>query len=191
MADETLLTETARAYSYSIPLDPNTSSGDVSSNVLNSCAFRRLMNIRFLGGIDYVLVRSPNGSERGTRYTRYQHSLGVGRLSLQYAKRVALSEADTITLFLAALLHDVGHSPFSHSLEPVFEAEFGLSHHDATKNIICGRVDIGKELYSTLRSGGIDVERVLALVDGEEGVFDNFFGGPINFDTIRGNMGVF
>jgi HD superfamily phosphohydrolase len=42
-----------------------------------------------------------------------------------------------------ALLHDIGHLPISHSLEPVFLSVFGIDHHHASEDIFFGRVAIG------------------------------------------------
>ena len=180
--------EPVRAYNYAHPLkiDSFAASASLFDDLLNTRAFRRLSAIRFLGGIDYVMVRSPNGARRNVRYTRLQHSLGVARLALQYTTRAGIGNGDARLIFVAALLHDIGHAPLSHSLEPVFEEYFKLRHHTATENIISGRVEIGQELYETLKSHGVDVERVLALINGADTSFDGFFSGPINFDTIEG-----
>jgi len=149
-------------------------------------AFRRLENIRFLGGIDYLLVRAPNGASGNTRYTRYQHSVGVARLALLYSDAVELSEQDRDLLTAAALLHDIGHAPLSHSLEPIFLEEFGIDHHSATESIILGESPLGREVYDVLRQYSIDVDRLLSLIRGEEADFHLFMNGPINFDTIEG-----
>jgi HD superfamily phosphohydrolase len=79
--------------------------------LISTEAFQRLHSVRFLGGIDYSLVQSPNGAWGNIRYTRFQHSLGVARLSLMYGRACELSKSDTRLIFSAALLHDVGHAP--------------------------------------------------------------------------------
>lgn len=89
-------------------------------------------------------------------------------------------------LFVASLLHDIGHAPLSRSLEPVFAEHFSLTHHQATEEIIAGRAGIGASLYEVLLNYGINVERVIALINGQDPSFDNFFSGPINFDTLEG-----
>ena len=154
--------------------------------LIETAAFRRLREIRFLGGIDYRRVPRPNGKPRSTRYTRYQHSLGVMRLARLYCARQNLMPRDRLLVCVAALLHDIGHPPLSHSMEPVFKDEFGIEHHGATKDIICGRVSLGKDVFSALRNHGIDVEELIAVISGEISKFDGFFDGPINFDTIEG-----
>src|SRR5208337_2078246 len=122
------LTRNLPPYNFSDPIDlPRMAGGDpLFVELVETPAFRRLKSIRFLGGIDYLLVRSPNGATRNIRYTRYQHSLGVARLALLYSEQRDLSIAERRTVYVAALLHDVGHAPLSHSLEPIFEQAFGL-----------------------------------------------------------------
>lgn len=175
-------------YDFSEPVDVRTIAGndELFPEVVATRAFQRLKAIRFLGGIDYLLVRVPNGAKRNIRYTRYQHSLGVARLALLYCNIREVHPTDRRVIYVAALLHDIGHAPLSHSLEPVFKEVFGLEHHRATENIISGRVPLGKELCEILRRHHVDIERVMAVISGEESGFDGFFDGPINFDTIEG-----
>jgi HD superfamily phosphohydrolase len=155
-------------------------------DLIETPAFQRLRFIRFLGGIDYLLIRFPNGANGNTRHTRYQHSLGVARLALLYCDLRELPSSERRHLFAAALLHDVGHAPLSHSLEPVFLDVFGLEHHQVTADIISGRLALGREVYETLRRYEVDVERVLAILARKESDDGGFFSGPINFDTIEG-----
>jgi HD superfamily phosphohydrolase len=109
------------AYNFSDPLDLKQMAryDPLFAELVATPAFQRLKSIRFLGGIDYLLVRVPNGANRNIRYTRYQHSLGVARLALLYGNQRGLSFSERRILYVAALLHDVGHAPLSHSLEPV------------------------------------------------------------------------
>jgi HD superfamily phosphohydrolase len=177
-----------RAYDFSKPMDLNSWGLEDSffPEIISTEAFQRLQYIRFLGGIDYALVQNPNGVWGNTRYTRYQHSLGVARLSLMYSRGCELTDRERRLIFAAALLHDVGHAPLSHSLEPVFHEAFGIEHHQATRDIIAGRAPIGRSLSEVLRRYGVDVDRVTALISGEDPSFNQFFSGPINFDTVEG-----
>ena len=155
-------------------------------DLVATSAFQRLKEIRFLGAIDYRRVPRPNGKPRSTRYTRYQHSLGVMRLARLYCTQRELPPMDTRLVCVAALLHDVGHPPLSHSMEPVFKERFGIDHHGATKSIISGHGILGKAVFSTLRYHRMDIERLIAVISGDSSEFDGFFDGPINFDTIEG-----
>ena len=163
------------------------SGGDsLLPDLINTPAFQRLRYISFLGGIDYCLVPKPNGSPAATRHTRYQHSLGVLYMAHLYCSYRNLGSSDRRLVCAAALLHDIGHPPLSHSLESIFKERFDIEHHTATQDIICGRVPLGKAIVRTLRHHGLNVDRVAAVVSGSDADFRQFFGGPINFDTIEG-----
>ena len=175
-------------HSFRDPTDiPAITCGDpLLMELVATPAFQRLREIRFLGAIDYRLIPSPNGKPGATRYTRYQHSLGVMRLARQYCDIQGVPSSKRRLVCAAALLHDIGHPPLSHSMEPVFKEKLGIEHHKATKDIISGKVSAGKEVSAVLRRHGIDVDEVIALISGECTAFDRFFDGPINFDTIEG-----
>lgn len=57
----------------------------------------------------------------GALHTRFDHTLGVMHVAGQMAKSLELSDDDTATVRLAALLHDLGHGPFSHVSEYALE----------------------------------------------------------------------
>lgn len=179
-------------YDFAEPLDLREVASDdpLIPEIVATRAFQRLKKIRFLGGIDYRLVRAPNGAKGNIRYTRYQHSLGVARLTLQYCKIRDVAPIDRRVLYVSALLHDIGHAPLSHSLEPIFKELFDLDHHRATEDIISGQVVLGRDLGDILRCHKVDIERVMALISGKESGFDGLFAGPINFDTIEGILRV-
>ena len=177
-----------RAYDFAAPV--GTGFGEAREPVLDKLvatrAFRRLSGIRFLGGIDYLRVPRPNGRPGSRRYTRYQHSLGVARLALLYCDLKAVRGLERRLVAVAALLHDIGHAPLSHSLEPVFKSAFGIDHHGATEALVTGRVPLGREVHAILKESDIDIERLIAVIGGREPGHDGFFAGPINFDTIEG-----
>lgn len=178
----------APPYDFKNPANVAAISGDDSllPALISTPAFQRLKYIRFLGGIDYCLVPRPNGSRAATRYTRYQHSLGVLHLAYLYCRDRDLDLMSRRLVCSAALLHDIGHPPLSHSLESIFKERFDIEHHEATADIICGRVPLGREIVATLRDHGVSADKVVAVVSGEDAEFHRFFGGPINFDTIEG-----
>lgn len=154
--------------------------------LIETRAFQRLKHIRFLGAIDYCQIPRPNGKPGVTRFSRYQHSLGVMQLARQYSAAHELSPNDRSLISVGALLHDIGHPPLSHSIEPLFQEVLGLDHHKASRDIICGRVPLGKDVFSILTRHSVNVETLLAMISGHAKGFHGFFCGPINFDTIEG-----
>jgi HD superfamily phosphohydrolase len=162
-------------------------SDPLLSALIETRAFRRLRDIRFLGAIDYLLVPAPNGARGNMRHTRYEHSLRVAALSNIYGVLAELSATDRRLITVAALLHDIGHAPLSHSLEPAFITFFGIDHHKAARDIIVGHAPLGEVIYKLLKHNKVDIERLIALIEGKEGSsLSTFFSGPINFDTIEG-----
>ncbi|MCA2442359.1 MULTISPECIES: HD domain-containing protein, partial [Vibrio] len=97
-------------------------------SIIDTKEFQRLKSVSFLGAIDYT--------DRKNKSTRYIHSLDVAKLALYISEVRNYSTEVTNHLVAAALLHDVGHAPLSHSMEPSFFDEFGIDHHCATTQII-------------------------------------------------------
>lgn len=147
---------------------------------------QRLTDIGFLGALDYI--KFPNGSDtHRRRHNRYDHSLGVAELALLYADIRGLPRYDTRILAAAGLLHDIGHGPLSHTLEPVFNSTFGVNHHQAGRSILYGDSSLGKEIPEIMKAYGVDLDEVLAMIEGKhEGEHAFLFAGPINLDTIEG-----
>ncbi len=150
--------------------------------VVNSEAFRRLKDISFLGAIDYAYKTKIPKSER----SRATHSLQVAFLANYISTERNYSDDLKRHLVVAALLHDIGHSPLSHSVEPYTKIQFGLGHHQLNQEIITGRAPLGKTLKCEL-SKTVDIDFVLRLINQEateEG--SDLFNSPINIDTIDG-----
>ncbi|MCU7941157.1 MAG: HD domain-containing protein [Candidatus Thiodiazotropha sp. (ex Cardiolucina cf. quadrata)] len=152
--------------------------------IIFSQAFQRLKKIHFLGSIDYLI--NPEGSKPNKRHTRYQHSLGVALLALQYSKYRQLTPKEEILCVSSALLHDIGHAPLSHSMEPVLKDYFYLNHHLASTKIIQGSTTIGEELHRILLKWDINPSHILDIIEGTESSrFYEAFGLSINIDTIE------
>lgn len=101
--------------------------------------FQRLRRIRQLGG-DFQVYPS-------TEHSRFTHSLGVYEIVRRMVNEIKslqseISEQDKISVMLAALLHDIGHGPFSHAFEQVTKH----SHEEYTAKIILGNTEINKIL---------------------------------------------
>src|SRR4051812_22477759 len=90
--------------------------------------FQRLRRIRQLGMTSLVYP--------GADHSRYSHSLGVmetaRKILEQLSRNFKIDEAGRVTCVVAALLHDLGHGPFSH----VFERVSGIHHETITHRVI-------------------------------------------------------
>ena len=127
--------------------------------LIDTGAFQRLRRVKQLGTTDLVFP--------GARHTRFEHSIGVfhlaglalGRLA---AIGVGADAADERALLAAALLHDVGHYPFSHAVEEL-EVDQVRRHTDIARDLITG------ELAATLEEEwDVDPHLVASLVAGPQ-----------------------
>jgi HD superfamily phosphohydrolase len=109
--------------------------------VIDTPAFQRLRYVRQLG---HAFLVYP-----GATHTRFEHALGTYHL----AGRVTPDR----DIRLAALLHDIGHYPFSHALE-----EAGLPRHEA----LAGKHLRTGPLAAALEGVGVSIERLLQLIQG-------------------------
>ncbi len=118
--------------------------------------FQRLERIQQLGFVSRVWP--------GARHARYEHSLGVlhlARLAVAHLARVApgaFDRDDARVAIAAALLHDVGHYPFSHAIE---ELGGTVLPHET----VGARIVEGPEVAPILRRAwGVDPARVAAMI---------------------------
>ncbi|MBI5552595.1 MAG: HD domain-containing protein [Desulfobacterales bacterium] len=95
------------------------------AEIVNSSVFQRLRGIRQLAFANLVYP--------GALHTRFEHSLGVCHVAGLMAKALGVdpSKDEYRLLRLAALLHDIGHGPFSHISEDILDI---YSEKDASKN---------------------------------------------------------
>ena len=156
------------------------------AQIASSATMGRLKDIGFLGAVDHC--QFSQGVDRRRRYySRREHSVGVAQLALLYADIRELSEKERRILASAGLLHDIGHGPLSHTLEQIFKSNFGVSHHGCGRDILFGRSTFGSEITDIMAEYEIDIEEVVAMIDGyHEGCHAFLFASPINIDTIDG-----
>lgn len=88
----------------------------IGNEIVNHPWFQRLRNIKQLGLTHYVFP--------GAVHTRFQHSLGAYFLTEQAievlrSKEIDITDNESEAVLLAILLHDIGHGPFSHTLERI------------------------------------------------------------------------
>jgi hypothetical protein len=89
-------------------------------------------------------------------------------------------------LVIAALLHDIGHMPLSHSIERDVKEFYGIDHHEIGCSIMKGDSPLGKKLFNILQKH-VDVNEIINLVNGESSFPGHeIFSNPINIDTIDG-----
>ncbi|MEM4728941.1 MAG: HD domain-containing protein [Thermoplasmata archaeon] len=151
------------------PVHGSLDIGGVFLELLESAELQRLHGIRQLGLASLVFP--------GANHTRLEHSLGCWYIGRRMAQELGVEEG-LEELSAACLLHDLGHYPFSHTLETVLHDAAGIDHVRLTREIITGRTDVlrdGEELpgrrrvSEILQERGVDAELVAELVSGEFG----------------------
>ncbi len=132
---------------------------------------QRLHNIHQLGLAHLVFP--------GANHTRLEHSLGTYFLADKIAESLGLEDNEKLELKAAALLHDIGHPPFSHTLEMVINDLVGRDHMEASRMIMNGNLEVctssAKDVLGEmppiselLQEAGISPERVGKLIVSDE-----------------------
>jgi len=159
--------------------------------IVDTRVFQRL---RRIGQLPLAYLVYP-----GARHSRFDHSLGSFHLAKEYVTHLGLDEYWSKVVTVAALLHDVGHTPYSHLLESIL-LEHGVSHEDISIKLILEEPELAsaiedyevrprdvadvllkKTRESSIISGPIDVDRLDYLVR------DSYFTGAMYglIDTRR------
>jgi len=131
---------------------------DEEKTIIDSYAVQRLHRLRQLAGAEYVYP--------GANHTRFEHSIGVmylaGRVVGNPNISQHVSENETEMTRIAALLHDVGHGPFSHVFEYLLTKNLGKTHEDLTTWIIQK-----SELSDILKKAGYNPQEIGKLAVGK------------------------
>jgi uncharacterized protein len=122
-------------------------------DLIGTKEFQRLRRIKQLG-TTYLTFH-------GAEHSRFNHSLGVYEIIRRivddvFVGREHWDHSERLLCLCAALLHDLGHGPFSHSFEKVFH----LDHEDFTQAIILGDTEVNE----VLRRVGEDFPKKVAEV---------------------------
>jgi HD superfamily phosphohydrolase len=126
--------------------------------IIDSYPMQRLRRLRQLAGSEYVYP--------GANHTRFEHCVGVMYLAGKVVENPNVSrivndeEADLARV--AALLHDVGHGPFSHVFEQLLIKNLDKTHEDITSWIV-----EKSELADKIAKMGCKPEEVARLAVGK------------------------
>ena len=159
------------------PLWDNIRLDGAAVAVLDTAAVQRLRYVRQLG---HAFLVYP-----GATHSRFEHALGayhLTRLALtsleERGELAVVRDEDRLAVRLAALLHDIGHYPFSHGLE-----EAGFPHHEALGVAKLTRGDLG----SVLAGLGVPAlpDRIGALIEGRStSPVQGLISGSLDLDKI-------
>mgnify|MGYP002760627972 CR=1 FL=1 len=141
----------------------------VATELLDTPAMQRLRRISQLGTVGLVY---PSAN-----HTRLEHSIGVYALARRACDVLSIDGAARDELVAAALLHDVGHPPFSHNIEGLIHRETGKLHDDVLDIVSTGRVG------ETLEAYGLSPQRIADLIRGE-GRYGQVISGDLDVDRM-------
>lgn len=144
---------------------------EIVYDIIEHRYFQRLRRIKQLGLTDYVYP--------GAVHTRFQHTLGAVHLlilaiDVLKTKNIQITREEEEAVTLAILLHDIGHGPFSHSLENIIIEKY--THEDLSllfmENLneeYCGKLTLAIQIFKNkyhkkflhqLVSSQLDVDRL-------------------------------
>ncbi|MFN2564016.1 MAG: HD domain-containing protein [Gemmatimonadaceae bacterium] len=159
------------------PLWNNVRVDALAMELIDTPAFQRLRYVRQLG---WVYMVYP-----GATHSRFEHALGAYHLArralalLEEREGLARLPDDECHLVrVAALLHDIGHYPYSHALE-----EIGALHHEEVARPLVTEGDVAEVLG---RAFGADAPgRVMRLIRGEsESPLQGLISGSFDLDKL-------
>ena len=151
---------------------------DWEREVINHAAFQRLRRIRQLALADFVYP--------GATHSRFEHALGTMHVATKMYDAVVIRQRsylvnergyqqagldrDRRVVRFAALLHDIGHSPFSHSSENLFpfnqEDNRRYQHEDYSASVIRTILKSTLEGHSDNANYDISADDVADLIEG-------------------------
>jgi len=145
--------------------------------IVDTKVFQRLRRLKQLALASLVYP--------GAVHSRFEHSLGSFHIAREVASRLLPNESDRELVRLAALLHDIGHGPFSHVSEPILQR--------------FSTVDLGsdrQQIHEIISSKIIQTDRELLRILGEEQCGDitrlmsGSYGYRILKDIVSGPLDV-
>jgi HD superfamily phosphohydrolase len=141
----------------------------VAAALLDTEPVQRLRHIKQLGTV-HLVYPSAN-------HTRFEHSLGVYHLADRALDHLGIDGLRAERVRAAALLHDVGHGPYSHNVEDVTVRHTGKYHDDVHELLSGGAVG------EVLDAHDLDPDRVADLVAGD-GQYGQLVSGELDVDRM-------
>ena len=144
--------------------------GDINLNdfevrIMDMPQFQRLRRIKQLGLISLIYP--------GATHTRFEHSIGTMNLGSKLAHELNLNEDEIELIRASALVHDIGHGPFSH----VSEGVLSVPHEELTKFVVT------KTSMRDLLEEKFDVNEIIDIVNGK-GHLGPIVSGELDVDRM-------
>jgi len=159
------------------PLWNNIAVDALAMRLVDTPAFQRLRYVRQLG---LAFLVYP-----GATHSRFEHALGTYHLARralalleERGALMGISRGACEIVRLAALLHDIGHYPFSHALE-----EIGALHHEEVARPLITEGAVADALRAGV--GVAAPDEVMALIRGEStSPLQRLISGSLDLDKL-------
>ncbi|MBL4650175.1 MAG: HD domain-containing protein [Aureispira sp.] len=164
----------------------------IISDLIEHPYFQLLRRITQLGLTHYVYP--------GATHNRFHHSIGAMHLTMQAVntlkgKGVDITKEEAEAVTIAILLHDLGHGPFSHSLEhslvDINHEAISILLMERLNKIFGGQLDLALQIFKNqypkkflyqLVSGQLDMDRMDYLT--RDSFFTGVQEGNIGYDRL-------
>ncbi|MDC0243291.1 HD domain-containing protein [Marine Group III euryarchaeote] len=140
---------------------------ELESSLVDTEPYQRLRWIKQLGSANLVYP--------GANHTRLEHSIGVSHLAKQMAIQSGVPDDEMHLVSIAGLLHDLGHSPYSHLAD---ELPFGKDHVEVTQDIIKD-----SQISEIFHKQGIETNEICDLIKGNH-KYGSLISGDIDADRL-------
>jgi HD superfamily phosphohydrolase len=154
---------------------------------LDAPEIQRLYNIKQLGFAHLVF---PGG-----HHTRLEHLLGTFFISKKACETLELDDEEKELISCAAFLHDIGHGPFSHTLESILRSTLNVDHIDLTEKLILGEYTIFDDyeekiikpvtIFDILNEYGFNHHKIIDIIKGNgKKYLTQFLNNPVDIDQL-------
>ena len=147
----------------------------IIEKLIDSKEVQRLRRIRQLSGISMVFQTAE--------HSRFTHSLGAYQMANLVLNNVegieVLTEYEKVVFLCSALLHDIGHGPYSHAFEHVME----VSHEDMSVNLILSELTEVNKILSVCETLPNDIASVISH-DGKFPLIESLVSSQLDIDRM-------
>lgn len=147
----------------------------IIENLIDSKEIQRLRRIRQLSGVAMVFQTAE--------HSRFTHSLGAYQMANLVIENVDgmkdIDEYRKVLFLCSALLHDIGHGPYSHAFEHVMEA----SHEDMSVKIILNKNTDVNKILSIEPNLANDIASVISH-DGKFPLIESLISSQLDVDRM-------
>lgn len=128
---------------------------NVESSLLPILDTPEVQRLRYIRQLGFSFLVYP-----GAHHTRFEHSLGTMHLAQTLSRGLDLPGEEQVLVTSAALLHDIGHGPYSHAIETLSREILGRRHTDVLD------VLSGGDLGPVIEKAGMNPGEIFRLING-------------------------